>query len=86
MTPPNPSRSSVGPGGQRDQEHGVVLQDQEKRHQLLEVGVAKYLKGLREGLRECELKRGNTRERAQERHVRGAMLSRGLLTMYLTDL
>ena len=27
--PPNPSRSSVGPGGQQDQERGVVLQDQQ---------------------------------------------------------
>ena len=45
--PPYPSRSSVGPGGQRDQEHGVVLHDQEEGYQppkLLEVGVAKYLK------------------------------------------
>ena len=32
--PPNPSRSSVGPGGQRDQEHGVVLHDQEEGYQL----------------------------------------------------
>ena len=31
--PPYPSRSSVGPGGQRDQEHGVVLHDQEKGYQ-----------------------------------------------------
>ena len=31
--PPNPSRSSVGPGGQRDQEHGVVLHDQEEGYQ-----------------------------------------------------
>ena len=31
--PPNPSRSSVGPGGQRDQEHGVVLHDQEESYQ-----------------------------------------------------
>ena len=30
---PNPSRSSVGPGGQRDQEHGVVLHDQEEGYQ-----------------------------------------------------
>ena len=45
--PPYPSRSSVGPGGQRDQEHGVVLHDQEEGYQppkLLDVGVAKYLK------------------------------------------
>ena len=45
--PPYPSRSSVGPGGQQDQEHGVVLHDQEEGYQppkLLEVGVAKYLK------------------------------------------
>ena len=32
--PPYPSRSSVGPGGQRDQEHGVVLHDQEEGYQL----------------------------------------------------
>ena len=31
--PPYPSRSSVGPGGQRDQEHGVVLHDQEEGYQ-----------------------------------------------------
>ena len=31
--PPYPSRSSVGPGGQRDKEHGVVLHDQEEGHQ-----------------------------------------------------
>ena len=31
--PPYPSRSLVGPGGQRDQEHGVVLHDQEEGHQ-----------------------------------------------------
>ena len=31
--PPYPSRSSVGPGGQRDQEHGVVLHEQEEGHQ-----------------------------------------------------
>ena len=31
--PPNPSRSSVGPGGQRDQEHGVVLHNQEEGYQ-----------------------------------------------------
>ena len=31
--PPYPSRSSVGPGGQRDQEHRVVLQDQEEVYQ-----------------------------------------------------
>ena len=31
--PPNPSRSSVEPGGQRDQEHGVVLHDQEEGYQ-----------------------------------------------------
>ena len=30
---PYPSRSSVGPGGQRDQEHGVVLHDQEEGYQ-----------------------------------------------------
>ncbi len=28
--PPYTSRSSVGPGGQREQEHGVVLHDQEE--------------------------------------------------------
>ena len=28
--PPYPSRSSVGPDGQRDQEQGVVLHDQEE--------------------------------------------------------
>ena len=28
--PPYPSRSSVGPGGQRDQEHGEVLHDKEE--------------------------------------------------------
>ena len=27
---PYPSRSSVGPGGQRDQEHGVVIHYQEE--------------------------------------------------------
>ena len=32
--PPYPSRSSVGPGGQRDQEHGVVLHVQEEGYQL----------------------------------------------------
>ena len=32
--PPYPSRSSVGPGGQRDQEHRVVLHDQEEGYQL----------------------------------------------------
>ena len=31
--PANPSRSSVGPGGQRNQEHGVVLHDQEECYQ-----------------------------------------------------
>ena len=31
--PPFPSRWSVGPGGQRDQEHGVVLHDQEEGYQ-----------------------------------------------------
>ena len=31
--PPYPSRSSVGSGGQRDQEHGVVLHEQEEGHQ-----------------------------------------------------
>ena len=31
--PPYPSRSSVGPGGQRDQEQGVVLHDQEEGYQ-----------------------------------------------------
>ena len=31
--PPYPSRSSVGPGGQRGQEHGVVLHDQEEGSQ-----------------------------------------------------
>ena len=31
--PPYPSRSSVGPGEQRDQEHGVVLHDQEEGYQ-----------------------------------------------------
>ena len=31
--PPYPSRSSVGPGGQRDQEQGVVLHDQEEAYQ-----------------------------------------------------
>ena len=30
---PYPSRSSVGPGGQQDQEHGVVLYDQEEGYQ-----------------------------------------------------
>ena len=30
--PPYPSRWSVGPGGQQDQEHGVVLHDQEEGH------------------------------------------------------
>ena len=45
--PPYPSRSSVGPGGQQDQEHGVVLHDQEEGYQhinhpkLLELRVAK---------------------------------------------
>ena len=33
--PPNQSRSSVGPGGQRDQEHGVVQYDQEEGYQQL---------------------------------------------------
>ena len=28
-----PTRSSVGPGGQRDREHGVVLHDQEEGYQ-----------------------------------------------------
>ena len=48
--PPYPSRSSVGPGGQQDQEQGVVLHDQEEGYQhinhpkLLELRVAKYLK------------------------------------------
>ena len=32
--PPYPSRSSVGPGGHQDQEHGVILHDQEKGYQL----------------------------------------------------
>ena len=31
--PPNPSRSSVGPVGQRDQEHGVVLHAQGECYQ-----------------------------------------------------
>ena len=31
--PPYPSRSSVGPGGQQDQEHGVVLHYQEEGYQ-----------------------------------------------------
>ena len=31
--PPYPSRSSVGPGEQRDQKHGVVLHDQEEGYQ-----------------------------------------------------
>ena len=31
--PPYPSRSPVGPGGQRDQEHGVVLHDKEEGYQ-----------------------------------------------------
>ena len=31
--PPYPSRWSVGPGGQRDQEHGVVLHVQEEGYQ-----------------------------------------------------
>ena len=31
--PPCPSRSSVGPGGQQDQEHGVVLHVQEEGNQ-----------------------------------------------------
>ena len=31
--PPYPSRWSVGPGGQRDQGHGVVLHDQGEDHQ-----------------------------------------------------
>ena len=31
--PPNPSRSSVGPSGQQDQVHGVVLHDQEEGYQ-----------------------------------------------------
>ena len=30
---PYPSRSSVGPGGQQDQEHGVVLHVQEEGYQ-----------------------------------------------------
>ena len=30
---PYPSSSSVGPGGQRDQGHGVVLHDQEEGYQ-----------------------------------------------------
>ena len=33
MTPPYPSRSSVGPGGQQDQELGVVLHDKEEGYQ-----------------------------------------------------
>ena len=33
MTPPYPSRWSGGPGGHRDQEHGVVLHDQEEGYQ-----------------------------------------------------
>ena len=31
--PPYPSRSSVGPGGQPDQEQGVALHDQEEGYQ-----------------------------------------------------
>ena len=33
--PPYPSRWSVGPGGQQDQEHGVVLHVQGEGYQLL---------------------------------------------------
>ena len=33
IMPPYLSRLSVGPGGQQDQEHGVVLHDQEEGYQ-----------------------------------------------------
>ena len=45
--PPNSSRWSVGPGGQRDQEHGVVQHGHGEGYQpskLLEVGVPKGLR------------------------------------------
>ena len=48
--PPYPSRSSVGPGGQRDQEHGVVLHDQGEGYQPPKTsrsGSSQVPKGLR---------------------------------------
>ena len=48
--PPNPSRSSVGPGGHRDQEHGVVLHDQKEGYQppiTFRSGMSEVPKGLR---------------------------------------
>ena len=47
--PPYPSKSSVGPGGQRDQEHGVVLHDQEEGYQqpiTSRTGSCQVLQGL----------------------------------------
>ena len=49
MTPPYPSRWSVGPGGQRDQEHGVVQHVQEEGHQppiTSRTGSSQVLQGL----------------------------------------
>ena len=44
--PPYPSGSSVGPGGKRDQEHGVVLHDQEEGyHQDQGQGVVLHFQG-----------------------------------------
>ena len=48
--PPYPSRWSVGPGGQRDQEHGVVLHVQGEGYQppiTSRTGSSQVPKGLR---------------------------------------
>ena len=40
--PPPPNESKILPGGQQDQGHEVVLQDQGEGYRLLGIGMAQY--------------------------------------------